>query len=367
MEKDDASAKVTLREVLADAMARDKTIVGGKVDGKIRDIHTPFLRTPTTVIEPIRSSDAFGLRVLRHSTAHVMADAVQRLFPGTKVTIGPAIEDGFYYDFDKPGGARSPRTTSRRSRPTMRRDHRREARRSAATSSRATRPSRSSRRWARPTRSRSSTRSPRARRFSLYHTARQATTSGSTSARARTCPRPGSLGAVKLTSVAGAYWRGDERNPMLQRIYGTAFPTQEGARGAPEAHRGGEGARPPQARQRARALHVPRVRAGDAVLPAARRVRLQRPRRATCAASTSSTATRRSSRRRSSTRSSSATSGHLANYNENMYLRHCRAPRRRPRSEAWPRVGRRESYRTRQGATRRDPEAASSSASARSR
>ena len=52
----------------------------------------------------VRDSDAEGLEVIRHSTAHVMADAVQRLFPGTKVTIGPAIEDGFYYDFDKAGG-----------------------------------------------------------------------------------------------------------------------------------------------------------------------------------------------------------------------------------------------------------------------
>ncbi len=68
------------------------------------------------MIEPIRSSDAFGLRVLRHSAAHVMAEAVQRIFPGTKVTIGPATDAGFYYDFEKPSGP-SPRTTSRRSRP----------------------------------------------------------------------------------------------------------------------------------------------------------------------------------------------------------------------------------------------------------
>src|SRR5262245_23955161 len=54
--------------------------------------------------EPIRETDPLGLAVIRHSTAHVMADAVQRLFPGTKVTIGPAIEDGFYYDFDRPDG-----------------------------------------------------------------------------------------------------------------------------------------------------------------------------------------------------------------------------------------------------------------------
>ena len=53
---------------------------------------------------PVRGSDADGLRVIRHSAAHVMADAVQRLFPGTKVTIGPSTAAGFYYDFEKPSG-----------------------------------------------------------------------------------------------------------------------------------------------------------------------------------------------------------------------------------------------------------------------
>ncbi len=112
------------------------------------------------------------------------------------------------------------------------------------------------------------------------------------------------LGAVKLLSVAGAYWRGDEKNPMLQRIYGTAFRTRR-ARRAPRAARGGQGARPPQARQGARALHVPRIRAGDAVLLAARRVHLQPARRLHARACTSTTATKRSSRRRSSTGSCS--------------------------------------------------------------
>src|SRR5262245_64580738 len=59
---------------------------------------------PGVSLQVIHESDPAGLEVIRHSTAHVMADAVQRLFPGTKVTIGPAIESGFYYDFDKPSG-----------------------------------------------------------------------------------------------------------------------------------------------------------------------------------------------------------------------------------------------------------------------
>src|SRR5689334_16092624 len=96
--------KITLREVLKDALAKDPSIVGAKIDGKVDDVHPPFVRTEATKIEPIRNSDADGLRLVRHSAAHVMADAVQRLFPGTRVTFGPATDAGFYYDFDKSSG-----------------------------------------------------------------------------------------------------------------------------------------------------------------------------------------------------------------------------------------------------------------------
>jgi threonyl-tRNA synthetase len=228
MEKDDASAKVTLREVLADAMARDKTIVGGKVDGKIRDIHTPFLRTPTTVIEPIRSSDAFGLRVLRHSAAHVMAEAVQRIFPGTKVTIGPATDAGFYYDFAKPAGTFTEDDLVKieaamveiiaEKRPFRRTVVTREEAQALFAGMSET------------YKTQIIDSIPQGEEISLYHT-------GEGSTWVDVCegphvPTTASIGAVKLISVAGAYWRGDERNAMLQRIYGTAFPSQK----ALEAH-----------------------------------------------------------------------------------------------------------------------------------
>ena len=66
------------------------------------DLHTPV--DPNSDMTPIRAASRRRLDVIRHSAAHVMADAVQRLFPGTQVTIGPAIESGFYYDFDRPDG-----------------------------------------------------------------------------------------------------------------------------------------------------------------------------------------------------------------------------------------------------------------------
>src|SRR5450432_894694 len=86
------SDRKTPREILGAAGPIDKDVIAVRHRGRTVDLHTPIEAT------------AAGLAVIRHSTAHVMADAVQRLFPGTKVTIGPAIDDGFYYDFDKPGG-----------------------------------------------------------------------------------------------------------------------------------------------------------------------------------------------------------------------------------------------------------------------
>jgi threonyl-tRNA synthetase len=105
--------KQTPKQILESKKLLDKHTIAVRANGHTVDLHTPI--EATTPITPILDTDPEGLAVIRHSTAHVMADAVQRLFPGTKVTIGPAIEDGFYYDFDKPAAA-SPRRTCARSR-----------------------------------------------------------------------------------------------------------------------------------------------------------------------------------------------------------------------------------------------------------
>ena len=96
------SDRINVRSLLEQKGQLADDVVAIKVDGKLIDLHGSV--DPTATFELVRTTDKDGLQVIRHSTAHVMADAVQRLFPGTKVTIGPAIEDGFYYDFDKPGG-----------------------------------------------------------------------------------------------------------------------------------------------------------------------------------------------------------------------------------------------------------------------
>src|SRR5450432_1193766 len=97
------SDRKTPREILGAAGPIDKDVIAVRYHGRTVDLHTPIEATAAD-LTPVRASDPDGLAVIRHSTAHVMADAVQRLFPGTKVTIGPAIDDGFYYDFDKQGG-----------------------------------------------------------------------------------------------------------------------------------------------------------------------------------------------------------------------------------------------------------------------
>ncbi len=196
----------------------------------------------------------------------MLAEAVQELFPGTQVTIGPAIEDGFYYDFARdepfqPGRPRPDREAHARDRRPRREDH-------AARSGTATRPSPTSSRSARPTRPRSSATCRRARRSRVYRQGQWKDL-----CLGPHLPSTKQVGkAFKLTKLAGAYWRGDHRNAQLQRIYGTAWATEADLDAYLDAHRGGREARPPQAsagpwtsstcRKRARAWSSGTPRAG---------------------------------------------------------------------------------------------------------
>ena len=157
-----------------------------------------------------------GLETMRHSAAHIMAEAVQELFPGTKFGIGPAIEDGFYYDFDLPRAltpddlkeieARMKQIIKQRA-PFGRRDiSRAEARQQFAQQ---------------PYKLELIDEMPEGEVISTY-------TQGNFTDLCRG-PHVQNAGQVpaeglKLLSSAGAYWRGDEKRPMLQRIYGTAWP-----------------------------------------------------------------------------------------------------------------------------------------------
>jgi threonyl-tRNA synthetase len=214
----EGASKVVARDRLAREGRLTTDVIALRIGGKLFDLMTPVpVDAPFDVI---RETDAAGLDVIRHSSAHVMADAVQRLFPGTKVTIGPAVEDGFYYDFDRPEGAFSDEDLARiesEMRKIIAQDtpFRREVigRKQAIDLFRN---------MGETYKVEIIERTPEDEELTLYR-------HGAPGhewvdfCEGPHVPRTGKLAAIKLTSVAGAYWRGDERNPMLQRIYGTAF------------------------------------------------------------------------------------------------------------------------------------------------
>jgi threonyl-tRNA synthetase len=210
------------REILASAGPIDNDLVAVRYDGRTVDLHTPVAATAAELV-PVRATDPAGLEVIRHSTAHVMADAVQRLFPGTKVTIGPAIEDGFYYDFDKPGDGFTD-DDLRRIEATMAEIVAGDSpfRRVAVTREEA---KKLFAEMGETYKLEIIDAIPENEEVTLYRHG-TAPREWVDVCRGPHVPSTRFLAATKLTQVAGAYWRGDERNPMLQRIYGTAFASR---------------------------------------------------------------------------------------------------------------------------------------------
>ncbi len=190
--------------------------VAARTDGQLLDLTA---RLPeTNRLEILTFEDEAGREVYRHTTSHVMADAVKELYPGTALAIGPAIEEGFYYDFDTEMtfGPEDIEKIEKRMAEIISADHaleRREMSREEAIE------------FFRK-------RGEKYKVELLEEMPEGEVTVYSQGEFADLCrgphlPSTGRVRAFKLLSVAGAYWRGDERNPMLQRIYGTAFPSQE--------------------------------------------------------------------------------------------------------------------------------------------
>ena len=169
-----------------------------------------------------------GREVLRHSTAHVMAQAVTDLFPGAKYAIGPAIDDGFYYDFELPDGAHfSDHDLERieaRMREIIKADEpfmREELDRDAGLALFADQP------YKRDIIEKvDASEVGEGTVVSVYRNPRPDGSTFVDLCRGPHVPSTKRLGAFKLTKVAGAYWRGDEHGPMLQRIYGTAWESK---------------------------------------------------------------------------------------------------------------------------------------------
>ncbi|MGC8718911.1 MAG: threonine--tRNA ligase [Thermodesulforhabdaceae bacterium] len=191
--------------------------IAAKVNGYLVDLNRTLEEGGR--IEPVSVRSPEGLEILRHSTSHVMAQAVKALFPEAKVTIGPAIENGFYYDFDVPEPfsdedlekieAKMREIVAARY-PFVRREMSREEAISFFREKGESYKVEIIEELDEPV-------------VSLYEQGDFVDL-----CRGPHVPDTGYITAFKLTGVAGAYWRGDERNPMLQRIYGTAFPDEEG-------------------------------------------------------------------------------------------------------------------------------------------
>jgi threonyl-tRNA synthetase len=215
--KNTGSGSLTALEALRTlGVKRLDKVAAARLNGKRLDLSSP-LETDGE-LQPIYMDSKEGLEILRHSTSHVMAMAVKELFPGVKVTIGPAIEEGFYYDFDyeRPFKDEDLPKIEERMQEIIKANlpfERKELSSGEAVSF-----------------FKDEEEDYKVElieeigenRVSLY-------TQGSFTdlCRGPHLPSTGMIKAFHLTKVAGAYWRGDERNVMLSRIYGTAFPDRK--------------------------------------------------------------------------------------------------------------------------------------------
>ena len=215
LELPDGATGVDAARAIGPRLAEQAVLV--RADGSVRDLRAPL--SDGERIQILTTSDATdpdALAVLRHSSAHLLAEAVRRLYPGVKIAIGPPIENGFYYDFEFPDAisdADLPRIEE-------------EIRREIA----------EGREWSRE----AITRDEAHARFEAEHEPYKVelvdTAQGDISLYTQgdftdLCRGPHlqnakPIKAIKLTGLAGAYWRGDEHNTQLTRIYGTAFYSQ---------------------------------------------------------------------------------------------------------------------------------------------
>jgi len=220
----DGSARTHARGVTGAEVAADigpglaKAALAVKVDGEIRDLGRPIDADSALAIITIKDEDA--LELIRHDAAHVLAEAVQELFPGTQITFGPSTEDGFYYDFhrEEPFSTEDFETIEKKMEEIVSRDEQiirdvwtkdevREFFTKEGESFKAE--------WVGEL--------PEGEDITMYRQGDWVDL-----CRGPHLPSTGKLPkAFKLMRVAGAYWRGDAANPQLQRIYGTAWRNEK--------------------------------------------------------------------------------------------------------------------------------------------
>ncbi len=209
---------VSIAQVAADiGPGLAKAALAGEVDGQLRDMS--YLLDSDAALRIITSRDEEGLEIIRHSTAHLLAQAVKRLFPEAQVTIGPVIDDGFYYDFSYPEGF-TPEDLDRIA-AEMRRIAKDELPVSREVMGRGE-AVQHFRQDGEEYKAKIIEDIPEGEEISLYRQGEFMDL-----CRGPHVPDTGKLGHFKLTKLAGAYWRGDSDNEMLQRIYGTAWASDK--------------------------------------------------------------------------------------------------------------------------------------------
>ena len=207
-------------------------IVVCKINGELKDLWSEL--SDGDVVESVAISSPDGLNVLRHSTAHVLAQAVQEVFPETKLGIGPPIRDGFYYDFDPkdpftPSDLEKLESAMRKIVKAGQRFRRRVTNEKDALAELKSEPYKCELIGlkAGDTADESSVEVGGTELTIYDNLGRDGNPVWSDLCRGPHLPSTKHIPAFKLMRAAGAYWRGSEKNPMLQRIYGTAWPTQE--------------------------------------------------------------------------------------------------------------------------------------------
>ncbi|MBL1089583.1 threonine--tRNA ligase [Streptomyces sp. NPDC001739] len=226
---------VTTGTTAADLFQGERSIVAARVAGELKDL--AYEVADGDEVEPVEISSEDGLNILRHSTAHVMAQAVQELFPEAKLGIGPPIKDGFYYDFDveTPFHPDDLKRIEKKMQEIQKRGQK-FARR--AVSDEAAREELADEPYKLELIGLKGSAADAAEGASAEVGAGQLTIydnlDGKTGelcwkdlCRGPHLPSTRAIPAFKLMRSAAAYWRGSEKNPQLQRIYGTAWPTKD--------------------------------------------------------------------------------------------------------------------------------------------
>jgi threonyl-tRNA synthetase len=211
--------------------AEDKSIVVARINGELRDLWSEL--KDGDVVNGVAISSPDGLAVLRHSTAHVLAQAVQQTFAQTRLGIGPPIQDGFYYDFEPerpftPEDLEKIETAMRKIVKEGQRFKRRVTTESDALKELAHEPYKCELIGIKSGGNEETSVEVGGAELTIYdNLGRDGEPVWSDLCRGPHLPSTKLIPAFKLMRSAGAYWRGSEKNPMLQRIYGTAWPSQD--------------------------------------------------------------------------------------------------------------------------------------------